>query len=158
MLTLSGYWKTRAAIIEGNAKVEIPPAPHIKCYLRCPEKTLSGKLDFLIDTGADFTTIMPDDRQTLVIPSRYLTDGVPSMMFGVGGGTPIKYMQNITFEFKNEDAAIQTIQLERIAVLAPATQHRRLFKGVPSLLGRDILNNCAFEFTPKTVILEYEGP
>lgn len=152
---LVGRWQHLPPIpCPDGSTFEVPSVPRMAVYFRCPNRMLAGSIDFLIDTGADVTTIMPDDRDNITIPGFALSDGYPNQMAGVGGTVPIKYLLNVTFEFKNDSGlTVGPIPLERIGVLCPSPQHRRAYQGVPSLLGRDFLNRCNCEFSKFSIIL-----
>lgn len=88
---LAGKWRRRTLKLENGATIELPPAPRILAYMRSYEHRLSGNIEFLIDTGADYTTIMPDDRANIVVPDYALVHGYPEVMVGVGGGVGRAY-------------------------------------------------------------------
>lgn len=154
---LAGRWRRRTLKLENGSAIELPPAPRIVAYIHCRKHHLSGTIEFLIDTGADYTTIMPDDRANIVIPDYALEHGYPEEMVGVGGHVSIGYLKDVTFRFQDiSGQMIKAISLEQIGVLCPPHQIAKVYKGTPSLLGRDFLNKCRLDIAEDHIILHFE--
>lgn len=153
-----GRWRSLKPIPCANGSSFQPnPASHVLAYFRCEEYVLGGKIDFLIDTGADITTIMPDDRENICIPRRALHEECPLAMRGIGGTIPIRYVRDLTLQFYSASGkALDPLKLERIGVLCPPKEVRRAYKGTPSLLGRDFLDRCHIDIAEDEIILTYE--
>jgi len=118
---------------------------------------LRGNIDFLADTGADITTIMPDDRDRIGIARYAVVQGCPPTMLGIGGGTPIFYLHDVTLLFCGVDETThETIALPRIGVLWPPHASRRFYKGAPSLLGRDLLCRGRLEISEVGVFFDVD--
>ena len=82
---LAGRWQEpRQITCEDGTTVELPRAPRILAYFRCSAYVLAGSIEFLIDTGADITTIMPDDRANIVIPSYALVGSAVEKLHHLG--------------------------------------------------------------------------
>jgi hypothetical protein len=156
---LVGRWKKQKIIqLKSGEAFEPGPAPHFLVYLQCKEHVLGGKIDFLVDTGADLTTIMPDDRETVCIPDRVLRDGCPPGMRGIGGIVAIRYLHDVTFQFCGVGGSIlKPLHIERIGILCPLKKFRSAYKGAPSLLGRDFLKRCRVDLSDAGVFLDWSG-
>lgn len=155
---LAGRWQDPRQVTCRNGIIaELPRAPRIVAYFRCEAYLLAGSIEFLIDTGADITTIMPDDRANILIPPYALVEGCPEVMLGVGGGVSIKYLEKVTLEFQDEEGKVLSpIPLDRIAVLSPPARQRRAYSGAPSLLGRDFLSRCHVDLASNYILLCYQ--
>jgi len=159
---LIGRWEKRpAARCLNGQSISTADAPRIATILACERLDISGPIDFLIDSGADRTIIMPDDCEALGVRISDLQEGCPNISKGVGGWcVPIKYLDGVTLEFLTPDNGLtETLILERIAVLSPSRKERRNghFNGLPSLLGRSFLGLCHVDLTKEGVFLHYEG-
>jgi len=151
---LAGGWQPLPSI-PGKTKLQRAPQPHIRAHFQCPEQKLGGVISFLIDTGADITVIMPDDRQNICVPNRLLVDGYPPFIGGIGGGLALRYLKSITLEFHDESGEqIVPFRLGQIAVACP--KQRKPYKGVPSILGRDFLSSCTINISSSSISLVCE--
>jgi len=144
---------------------QVPPRPRIAAIITVAAHGIKGIVDFLIDTGADQTVLMPDDLTTLGITSKHLVEGCPSLTRGIGGARiPIKYLGDVTLEFQGPGGeASVPITMERMAVLFPSRNERRnksgpRYRGMPSLLGRSFLDLCHFDVSRDGVLIHYEPP
>ncbi len=128
MATIPGYLRP------GNI-----PAPYLNMYVYLPAFDLRWWVPFLIDTGADYTTIHPRDwifqiprnKSNLLIPTRSVG--------GVGGSRQNSEQTAALFVF--DDSGIpRVLKATKIDVglLTPADVTG---SPIPSLLGRDILNS-----------------
>jgi len=139
----------------------VAPRPHLVAMFSCPEASAKGVIDFLIDTGADQTVIMPDDLARLGIAGKHLIEGCPSETLGVGGiPVPLRYLRGVSMEFQTDGGATAApIEFEQVAVLFPRRADRRgnSYKGMPSLLGRSFLSLCHIDLSVSGVLLHYEG-
>jgi len=153
---LVGRWKRQRTLQLPTGESFTPrPAPHFLARFRCAQHVLGGEIDFLMDTGADITTIMPDDRDAICIPGRAMVDGCPSAMRGIGGAVPLRYVQGVTLQFLGADGhALEPIALDRIGVLCVPLEIRPSYKGVPSLLGRDFLERGKLSLSASGVTIE----
>jgi predicted aspartyl protease len=139
------------------------PWPRLAAIFSCENGGLRGVVDFLIDTGADQTILMPDDAERIGITNNHLVAGCPSQTRGVGGiGVAIKYLRDVTFEFQAEgNVTTPPITFEQLAVLFPSRDSRRghsaqSYSGIPSLLGRSFLQQCRIDFSAPAVLLHFE--
>ena len=107
--------------------------PYVQGRLSFPGLNLDGYIDFLVDTGADNTTIHPRDAIMMGVNHAGLTRSArPSI--GVGG-TTTTYEEPAVIIF--DDGQFLQIYISDVSVAAPR-QHNMQF---PSLLGQDIMKN-----------------
>ena len=153
---LIGRWKQLPPIAgKDETKLQVPPQPHIRAHFQCPKQKLGGTISFLLDTGADITLIMPDDRQKICIPNRLLVDGYPRFIGGIGGRVPLRYLKSVILEFPDESGEqIVPFRLGQIAVVCPA--QRKPYRGQPSILGRDFLSSCVINISSSSISLVCE--
>jgi len=155
---LVGRWeKVRSRRCKSGQIANTEPRPKITCIISADGGKIGGVVDFLIDTGADHTVLMPDDASRLGITSTSLSQGCPDSTRGVGGvTTPIRYLQDVTLEFQTSDPdKTETVSLDRLGVIFPRRDARRGsgYSGMPSLLGRSFLSMCLIEMSPDKVVL-----
>jgi predicted aspartyl protease len=67
--------------------------PFVNAQVSIPSQQVSGEVRFLIDTGADATTLSPADSQRLGVDTRQLPQGIPTR--GVGGTMQTVYVPMI---------------------------------------------------------------
>jgi hypothetical protein len=97
---------------------------------------------FLVDTGATFTCLMPDDLARLEddfgkVPSRSSDISAQGI-----GGTVSRWLTDAAIAFTHDSAEESLIELALSFIVDPAAT------GLPSLLGRDILYTANFAFNP----------
>lgn len=127
--------------IEGYFKsgFDILPAPYVQAYLYFPRLDLADTVDFLIDTGADYTSIHPGDVNRLGIDYRRLRRTSLSSFSGIGGS--MDYYEEsglLIFHESTGETRNHTLNI-RIS----ASKNDPEIQGLPSLLGRDFLNLCS---------------
>ncbi len=119
-----------------------PDAPYIKARLVCKRLGIDNTVNFLVDLGAAVTIISPRDAQRLGIhyDQLKLIEGGVS---GVGGLAKTCLMPKTQLIFRAETGNFAA-DFYRLFVLQPAakilSKYERL---IPSLLGRDFLNQMA---------------
>jgi hypothetical protein len=104
--------------------------PVIDCHVTIKSINIDGVIPFLVDTGCDRTTLMPVDSVRLGVPFDQLTN--EKVSYGFGGASAVYLMP-----------AALVIADKKVAYgyrfgLDIAKPHVNL-EGMPSLLGRDIL-------------------
>lgn len=70
--------------IEGYFDSSGEPAPYVEARVHLPRLGLSGTVDFLLDTGADATTLHPGDTGKIPIDLNTLSQDSISVR-GIGG-------------------------------------------------------------------------
>ena len=108
-------------------------SPHIEGVLVLPGLQVQGSLHFLMDTGAFGSSIMPSDGSDIGIDYSQLT-GEEITIHGVSGS--IKAVMEQASLFFTEDTG--TVRLYRINICI--MPNRRTLRGLPSLIGQDILS------------------
>jgi len=63
----------------------MPPAPYVQAFLLLPRLELQGLIDFLIDTGADNTTLSLIDLERINLDYRRLKRDSLRSVRGIGG-------------------------------------------------------------------------
>lgn len=111
------------------------PAPYVDGHVKIGRLGVADDVRFLVDTGADATTIQMRDRRRLRIDPSQLSTQV--LVESVGGLS--SYAQELASVWLYDRAAdawrIFAIVIEIYAGEGDAGD-------VPSLLGRDVLNRC----------------
>lgn len=130
-MAIEGYYKTG---------IQRLPAPHVQAIVHLPRIGVSGVIDFLIDTGADNTCLHPGDITKLEIPYRRMRPSTRILTSGVGGSLNY-YTEPGELIFRDQDGPMRVFTcLVHICQRTPS----RAIQGLPSLLGRDLLNLCSF--------------
>ena len=120
--------------------------PYLEGRLVIPSQGLATNISFLVDAGADQTVLMPADAAKIGLSLANLTNA--SLSLGVGGyARDFVEPANVTFLGTSGNLYIYQIDI-RISEAAPAIM------GVPSLLGRNILDRWHISYAPSKGILE----
>ena len=110
-------------------------------YLRAgvylPRLGVGGSVDFLVDTGADATTLHPDDGQDMGLPFDELVN--PIRVGGVGGYETY-YDEPARITFSGTDGSY-VFEID-LSVGKPSEES----DGLESLLGADILNRMRMDY------------
>ncbi len=136
---MKGWYKTQ--------RTGSPPAPYVRAAVSLERLGVMGLVEFLVDTGADRTVLHSKDISVLRIDLSKLDVKTLQRLDGVGGGAHY-YKEPATLYFMEdgEGAFIQSWSLEILLAMTPMNP-----KGgptIPSLLGRDILNNFVVRLDP----------
>ena len=122
--------------IDGYYKDDGPPAPYVKAQVYLPGLRAGAEIEFLVDTGADATSLMPDDMALMRVDLRRIR-GQSQSVEGVGGEARYKTAKAV-LRFQDRDAFGHFQEFEVDIHLMAGRGGQQL----PSLLGRDILNEC----------------
>ena len=106
--------------------------PYVRGRLILPRFGVDGYVDFLIDTGADSTSIHPMDGERLRIPFERLQERIE--FGGIGGSHPY-YTEHAVLLF--DDGTLIRVYSLPVTVAKPSESINKL----PSLIGRPLLNN-----------------
>ena len=140
-MAIRGYWDT-----------DEPSAPYIRSTLYVPGLRLVAEVDFLVDTGADATSLHPYDvSRTGIDPSTL--PGTLRTASGIGG--QMRYIEAGAFVYLYDTEASDWHRfpvLLAVSADAPPDPSNR----IPSVLGRDVLNDClcTFDSRRESVTLE----
>lgn len=121
-------------------------APYITAEVALPGLGTTRNIPFLLDTGADTTVLMANDAARMGIDFRNMP---PSFRRGSGVGGSIRLHQmsaSITFA----DRENLYVYRAELAIAEPGRHNR----GLPSLLGRDILNRWRLRYDAPANALE----
>lgn len=153
---LLGFWREYAPYLCQNGEEKPKPlAPYIPASLYDQSGQEVGAIDFLIDTGADLTAIFPSDFKSLAIDESDLVDGCPNSIGGAGGSVPIKYLEKVQLEFIELADSTFKWASDELGIICPPTEKIHEYSAIPSVLGRDFLNQCGFEFKKELIILNF---
>ena len=130
--------------IEGYYQNDDPPAPYVQGQIYLPELDLHGEVHFLVDTGADVTSLMPGDMDAIGLDFSKARVRHQEMD-GVGGQARYKRTKAV-LRFEDHDAFGHFQDFEIDIHLMAGKEGQVL----PSLLGRDILNECESVFNAVT--------
>lgn len=98
---------------------------------------LNNDVRFLVDSGASSTVIADSDAARLGIDYSRLEQHSQGML-GIGGNVSTFILPDVTLVFATEEGLFEE-HLEKIYVMRHPVIDARI-KGIPSLLGRDVLN------------------
>lgn len=134
--------------ILGEFRAERPPAsPEAVVHARVSlTPGRFAEVTFLIDTGADCTMLSPSDTANVLPPGSPLDwENDPSLrrVRGVGAGASRVITRDGVIAFEDEERGLVLQEGVRFFLAEPAAG-----AGLPSLLGRDVLEN--FRLTVST--------
>ena len=130
-------------IIQDDARVYVP--------IDIVSAKLGNKIiaiNFLIDTGADITTISPLDAINNQIDFSKL-EKKKGITIGIGGAQSCEYeIRDVGFRFRGVDGNPIYAKLDRIDVIDPGPEEKRNSHAfmIPSLLGTDMLQKLKFTY------------
>ena len=112
----------------------------LNAFVKLRRHNISGMVSFLVDTGADLTTLMPKDAFRLGINYSLLRN--PDQAEGVGGSAKCYQEAAVISLFDEDDEQREHNVI--LDILEP--DPRRPTMRLPSLLGRDIINDYRMIF------------
>jgi predicted aspartyl protease len=128
--------------------------PVVEARVVMPRLRIAAFVSFLVDTGADFSAIHPEDAHILGVDFlRDFAGAVPAVVGGVGG-TAREFRETAILIFRHISGERDELLLE-LGVASPSASNR----GLPSLLGRDALKHyrLTFQETASLVVLQSPG-
>ncbi len=119
--------------------------PYIEGRLIIPRLRVDHWMFFLLDTGAERTCLHPRDVGRARIPIEELGGAMQSR--GVGGLSPY-YRESALLSF--DDQLYTRVYAIELLIASPHEGN----EGLPSLLGRDVINNWDIRYDPTNDELE----
>ena len=117
--------------------------PYIQGRLFIPRLEIWSDVSFLVDTGADKTTLLPADSLRMGLDYGTLTKSpIPSV--GIGGISR-SYTEESIVLFSEPGKALYLYEVA-LEIVRPDDH----IMDIPSLLGRDILNRWRMDYSPTT--------
>ena len=111
--------------------------PYVRASLILPRLGVVATVSFLVDTGSVSTVLHSDDAEDIGCPFDSLA--LPTALEGVGGA--VTYYRESALVKLDRESDLLDFSVE-IAIAKPGS----LTDGLPSLLGRDILNRLRMEY------------
>ena len=133
----------------------VEPAPYVEARVYLPRLQTVGKVELLLDTGSNITTIHPRDIVDMGIRSSDL--GQEHFVVASIGGSVRLSQETARVSLYDRDLGAWRYFTIRIALSLPDDpQEAAAARGFPSLLGRDILNRCrcVLDHSQRSVALE----
>ena len=110
-----------------------------------------GRVEFLVDTGAARSVLMPGDADKLGIDVGALPVN-PRTYIGAGGFTQSRVV-NALFMFDEPGVGTHVYLVPGLSVVEPSKEYEEI--NVPSFLGRDILNRWEMLYNSNEGRLEF---
>ena len=112
--------------------------PYIEGRLAIPRLDIFGDVSFIVDTGADKTVLMPLDCNRLKLD--YSTLITPTQTVGIGG-LSMDFCEPAILAFVDDGLGLCVYE----EIINIATPHQDI-DHIPSLLGRDIIDNWRLSY------------
>jgi hypothetical protein len=126
--------------VEISGRVTTNGTPILDGYIKVRRHNIEGPVSFLVDTGADVTVLMPKDAMKLGVDYSLL--GKPTKARGVGASAKC-YRVEAMVSLRDEDDEPISHRII-LAIIEPDSKGANM--GMPSLLGRDIINEYRMIF------------
>ena len=146
-MTIRGYYR------RSERFPSPPPAPHINALVYIPVLERTVAIEFLLDTGADVTSLLPQSVRTLgiALDSVKPLEGTPERLEGVGGYASCKVVEAIVNLPEDAGAAVFTrFRVNLVLIEGEPTQADGPHEPLSAVIGRDILNQCECTFNAAT--------
>ena len=113
--------------------------PYVVCRMIIPRFRLNRRIPFLLDTGADSTSLHPRDARAAGVSFALLGDRRYSREIG---GRSSYFREPAILAF-SDDSAVRIY--ETVLLIAEPNEAT---ENLPSLLGRDLINHWHMEYDP----------
>lgn len=123
---------------------EVRSQPYVTADIKIERLGMSATIEFLVDTGADYTAVHWGDRQLLTTAAGETLPGDAAfasndMASGIAGQAVRYGIEEAVLIFRTEEG-------EDLAVSMPVRIAMDRIGGIPSLLGRDFLSGVRLDF------------
>ncbi len=122
--------------------------PYLEGRLFIPRLEVQADISFLVDTGADKTTLSPGDGLRMGLDYEALI-GNTTPSVGIGGISH-NYTEQAAAVFNDPGKVLYMYEID-LEIVEPNDS----LIDIPSLLGRDILNNWRMRYSPPTKRLTF---
>ena len=122
--------------------------PYVNGRLLLPRLKLSANLSFLVDTGADLSTLMPADGIKMGIDYQTLVD--PKDVGGMGGNASC-FQEDAVLGFYEPNRSL--IRFYSVTIMIPEVSQPLM--RMPSIVGRDILDRWRINYDPSRNSLKF---
>ena len=122
--------------------------PYVSGWLSIPRIHVSSNISFLVDTGADFSTLMPADAIKMGINHKALMK--PTVVGGMGGNAKC-FRETAVLAFYEPNRKL--IRYYFIMLIIPKP-HADIMQ-MPTLIGRDVLDQWHMKYDPSRGILSF---
>jgi hypothetical protein len=134
------------------------PAPHVQAVLFLPRLDLNVLVSFMIDTGADNTTLSLIDVERLNVSYRRLRRSSLVPVEGFGGEQHC-YREDAILMFRDEESKTYFFSVNiHIPTKGKGRGQREQQRKLLSVLGRDIINQCNMRIDYQQGIMELTPP
>lgn len=124
--------------------------PQLDGHLQILDFEIGGTISFLVDTGADYTLLMPKDTERLGLDYSLLDQETP--VHGVGGPA-MCYVERAVVMIDDDNEGLIAYPIH-IRIMRPGPSP--YVAHMPSLLGRDILRFWRMDYWPINQSLTFE--
>lgn len=134
------------------------PAPHVQAFLFFPRLKVQGLVNFMIDTGADNTTLSLIDIERLNVDYRRLKRNSLVPVLGFGGERTC-FREEALIVMRDEDA--RTYYLPTYIHIPKRGKNRidrEEQRKLLSVLGRDLINQCTLNTDFQQGVVELTPP
>ena len=122
--------------------------PYVGGRLLMPRIGISANISFLVDTGADNSTLMPTDAIKMGIDHKALIN--PTVVSGMGGDA-VCFQESAVLVFDEPNRKLIRYYLINIMIPAP---HPVLIR-MPPIVGRDVLDRWNMKYDPSRGVLSF---
>ena len=138
-MTIHGYFKHSKP---PSPDIKDQPAPHIRAWVEFPSLESSGEVDFLLDTGSLDAGLRPKDMARLGV-SHDLPGGIKVGIVGNALTDGVVRDAHVYLQDEDPDTWFKfSIQMSMTA--SQKSYEEQVSLPVPSVLGRNLLNQCKF--------------
>lgn len=122
--------------------------PYVGGRLLLPRISASANLSFLVDTGADRSTLMPADAIKMGVDHKNLVE--PTVVGGMGGDA-VCFQESAVLVFDEPNRNLIRYYLIKIMIPEPNPDLMRM----PPIVGRDILDKWRMNYDPSRNSLSF---